>query len=145
MIRTFKPIHVVLALLVLASLTIACEIESSDQSPRRLGELIHVDNTVSPDIAVLAHRYVFAYMSDKVWGFFGATCEKWIEMDYQWETSMSEFEEDGRVKVTYQRKPERLLGLENIVFYVDVDTGEVEGDNESPTGRSGIAEGCDKW
>ena len=100
---------------------------------------------VSPEIAVLAHRLVFAYMSDKTWGFFGATCERWIEMDYEWAKSSSELQSDGRIKVTYARQPDRVLGPAELVFYVNIDTQEVQGDNESETGRSGIAEGCDQW
>ena len=145
MIRSFKPVLASLAVLLSALLVFACQTETSDQLIDQDGTVAYIGGTVSPEIAVLAHRYVFAYMSDKVWGFFGATCEKWIEMDYQWEKSMSQFLDDGRVKITYERKPERIIGPEELVFYVDVDTGEVKGNNLSDTGRSGVAEGCDKW
>ena len=102
---------------------------------------------VSREISVLAHRLVFAYMSDKPWGFFGATCEQWIREDYQWESSMSQQLDDDRVKVTYKRNEDRILGPEVLAFYVDIDTKEVEGDNEpdTDTGRIGVAEGCDQW
>ena len=43
------------------------------------------------------------------------------------------------------RQPDRLLGPDELVFYVDIDSGDVTGDNESENGRSGIAEGCDQW
>lgn len=102
---------------------------------------------VSREIGILAHRLVFAYMSDKPWGFFGATCEKWIQDDYQWESSMGEQLGDGRIKVTYLRNEDRIIGPEQLVFYVDIDTSQVEGDNkpETDTGRVGVAEGCDQW
>ena len=86
-------------------------------------------------------------MSDKPWGFFGATCEKWIEGDYLWDSSMSELLLDGRINITYQRKEDRIVGPEKLVFHVNIDTGEVKGDNkpENDTGRMGAAEGCDQW
>ena len=60
-------------------------------------------------------------MSDKPWGFFGATCEKWIQDDYQWESSMSEQLADGSLKITYLRNEDRIIGPEQLVFYVDID------------------------
>ena len=145
MIRTINAAFAIVAVLIVATAAIACQNDTPRPSNGQEGAATSIDRTVSPEVAVLAHRYVFAYMSDKVWGFFGATCEKWIEMDYQWETSLSEFMDDGRIKITYERKPERIVGPEHLVFYVDVDTGEVVGNNLSDTGRSGVAEGCDKW
>lgn len=102
---------------------------------------------VSREVGILAHRLVLAYMSDKPWGFFGATCEKWIQDDYQWESSMSEQLADGSIKVTYLRNEDRIIGPEQLVFYVDVDSHHVKGDNkpETDTGRTGVAEGCDQW
>ena len=128
---------------VLLAAAVACQLDRFGNNPEPI--IITPTTEVSPEIAVLAHRLVFAYMSDKTWGFFGATCERWIEMDYEWAKSSSELQPDGRIKVTYARQPERVLGPEELVFYVDVDTQEVQGDNESETGRSGIAEGCDQW
>ncbi len=131
--------------ILVASLTLACQTESAENEADVGTGLEEIGGEVSGDIAVLAHRLVFSYMSGKTWGFFGATCEKWIEMDYDWEKSISVQLPDDRVKVTYNLQPERLLGPGQLIFYVDVDTGEVEGDNEPADGRSGIAEGCDKW
>ena len=124
---------------------IACNNEMPQSTPMVADEITPTQTEVSPEIAVLAHRLVFAYMSDKTWGFFGATCERWIEMDYEWDKSSSEQHHDGRIKVTYARQPDRLLGPDELAFYVDIDSGDVQGDNESETGRSGIAEGCDQW
>ena len=124
---------------------IACNNDTSQSTPTTSDDGALTETDVSPEIAVLAHRLVFAYMSDKTWGFFGATCEKWIEMDYEWDKSSSEQYEDGRIRVTYARQSDRLLGPDELVFYVDIDSGDVQGENESETGRSGIAEGCDQW
>ncbi len=124
---------------------IACNNDTSESTPTVADDIVLMETEVSPEIAVLAHRLVFAYMSDKTWGFFGATCEKWIEMDYEWDKSSSEQHDDGRIRVTYARQPDRLLGPDELVFYVDIDSGDVTGDNESENGRSGIAEGCDQW
>ena len=136
----------VFAAIILATLTLfACESGSSGDVVPEASVQETPTSEVSREIAVLAHRLVFAYMSDKTWGFFGATCEKWVEMDYEWVSSMSELQDDGRVKVTYLRQEDRLLGPDQLVFYVDIDSRDVEGDNESETGRSGIAEGCDQW
>ena len=126
---------------------IACDSQTSQSTPTVADETALTETVVSPEIAILAHRLVFAYMSDKPWGFFGATCEKWIEGDYLWDASMSELRPDGRIKITYQRKEDRIVGPEKLVFYVNIDAGEVEGDNkpENDTGRMGAAEGCDQW
>lgn len=140
-----RPIVAVSFALLIGIALIACNNETSQSTLTSPDETAITETEVSPEVAVLAHRLVFAYMSDKTWGFFGATCEKWIDMDYAWEKSSSELREDGRVKVTYTRQPDRLLGPDELVFYVDIDSGEVEGDNEAETGRSGIAEGCDQW
>ena len=124
---------------------IACDNETSQSTATVADEAASTETDVSAEIAVLAHRLVFAYMSNKTWGFFGATCEKWIEMDYEWDKSSTELRDDGQIKVSYARQTDRLLGPDELVFYVDIDSGDVAGDNESESGRSGIAEGCDQW
>ena len=143
--RALKSILPVTAAMLVGAVLIACDRGTSENAPTETDPTAATVTEVSPEIAVLAHRLVFAYMSDKTWGFFGATCERWIEMDYEWDKSSSEMLEDGRVKVTYMRQPDRMLGAEQLIFYVDIDSRDVQGDNESETGRSGIAEGCDQW
>ncbi len=136
------------AFAILVSLTaFACQTETSNRTDDSAESTVTPTAEVSADIALLAHRLVFAYMSDKPWGFFGATCETWIEDDYLWETSMSDVQPDGRIKVTYQRNEDRIIGPEQLVFYVDIDSQEVAGDNkpDTDTGRLGVAEGCDQW
>ena len=143
-----KLLAAVAVTILFSATLVACESEPSDPTASGTNGATAeatIDGEVSPEIAVLAHRLVFAYLSDKTWGFFGATCEKWIEMDYEWDSSVSELQPDGRVRVAYGRQPDRLLGPDQLVFFVDIDSGDVEGDNKSDTGRSGIAEGCDQW
>ncbi len=143
--RGFRSLLAISVALFIGIALIACNNDTSQSTPTVADEVALAETDVSPEIAVLAHRLVFAYMSDKTWGFFGATCERWIEMDYEWDKSSSEQYDDGRIRVTYARQPDRLLGPDELVFYVDIDSGHVQGDNESETGRSGIAEGCDQW
>ena len=143
--RGFRSMLAISVALLIGIALIACNNDTSQSTPTISDESALTETDVSPEIAVLAHRLVFAYMSDKTWGFFGATCERWIEMDYEWDKSSSEQYDDGRIRVTYARQPDRLLGPDELVFYVDIDSGHVQGDNESETGRSGIAEGCDQW
>ena len=143
--RALKSILAVTAAILVGAVLIACDRGTQQNAPTEIDETAATATEVSPEIAVLAHRLVFAYMSDKTWGFFGATCEKWIEMDYEWDKSSSEMLEDGRVKVAYMRQPDRMLGADQLIFYVDIDSGDVQGENKSETGRSGIAEGCDQW
>ena len=143
--RGFRSMPAISVVLLIGFALIACNNEMPQSTPTVADEITPTQTEVSPEIAVLAHRLVFAYMSDKTWGFFGATCDKWIEMDYEWDKSSSEQHDDGRIKVTYARQPDRLLGPDELAFYVDIDSGHVQGDNESETGRSGIAEGCDQW
>ena len=131
--------------ILLASLTLACQRGPTENETEVSTGIEENVADVSGEVAVLAHRLVNSYMSGKTWGFFGSTCEKWIEMDYDWDQSISVQLPDDRVKVTYTLQPDRILGPGHLIFYVDIDTGEVEGDNEPADGRSGIAEGCDKW
>ena len=140
-----RLLSAVLAPILLLSVGIACQSESTSDNGN--GSVSDPTIEVSRELGILAHRLVFAYMSDKPWGFFGATCEQWIRDDYQWESAMSEQLADERIKVTYQRNEDRIIGPEQLIFYVDIDTRDVEGDNkpENPSGRMGVAEGCDQW
>ena len=136
------------AFAILVSITaFACQTETSNGTVGSAESTVTPIAEVSADIALLVHRLVFAYMSDKPWGFFGATCETWIEDDYLWETSMSDMQPDGRIKVLYRRNEDRIIGPEQLVFYVNIDSQEVAGDNkpDTDTGRLGVAEGCDQW
>ena len=139
------PRFIVALGMVVLVLSVACVSSTSKESEGSVEPTATVE--VSPEIAILAHRLVFAYMSDKPWGFFGATCEQWIKDDYLWDKSTSELHGDGRIKITYQRHEDRILGPEQLDFFVNIDTQQVEGDNkpENEAGRMGVAEGCDQW
>lgn len=139
------PRFVVALGMVVLVLSVACVSSTSEESEGSVEPTATVG--VSPEIAILAHRLVFAYMSDKPWGFFGATCEQWIQDDYLWDKSTSELHGDGRIKVIYDRHEDRILGPDQLIFFIDIDTQQVEGDNkpENEAGRMGVAEGCDQW
>ncbi len=128
------------------SLVSACDNDAVDNSDDTR-DASHSENSfVSPEIALLTHRHTVAYLSDKTWGYFGATCDQWLEIDYQWTAEESELLDDGRVSVVYARREERLLGPERLEFVVDLIEPKVQGRNRNQdAARSGISEGCDKW
>ena len=144
---TLKLLFAVMVTIWVLGAVLACQSGSTSNGGYSTASRSTPTTEVSREVGILAHRLVSAYMSDKPWGFFGATCEKWIQDDYQWESSMGEQLADGRIKVTYLRNEDRIIGPEQLVFYVDIDTQDVEGDNkpETDTGRMGVAEGCDQW
>jgi hypothetical protein len=65
-----------------------------------------------------ARETVRAYLETKAWGFFGANCSQWLEMDYSRSAGKTGYEPGAD---SWE------------LTYVRID------------GRSGIAEGCDKW
>ena len=144
---TLNLLSAVMVPIFLLSAVLACQSGSTSNDADSTASQSTPTTEVSREVGILAHRLVFAYMSDKPWGFFGATCEKWIQDDYQWESSMSEQLADRRIKVTYLRNEDRIIGPEQLIFYVNIDSHQVEGDNkpETDTGRMGVAEGCDQW
>ena len=85
------------------------------------------------------------YLETKPWGFFGATCEQWLDIDYKVAEPTATIEQDGRVHVVLDRRPDRSLGPESVKYYVDLDSAEVVGDHSSDDGRLGTTEGCDQW
>ena len=100
---------------------------------------------VSREIALVARQMTVGYLSDKTWGFFGAMCDQWLDIDYTWLPDQAERLEDGRVTAIFQRREERILGPETLTFKVDFDTGAVKGENEIESERLGVTEGCDAW
>jgi hypothetical protein len=91
--------------------------------------------------AVVARDTVLSYLSEKAWGFFGATCDLWVDLDYEFSVRVSGTS-NGVIFVVFIRRPDRDLGSSRLTFRINVD-GSVQGDNLLE--RSGIAEGCDKW
>ena len=144
---SLRLLSTVVTPIFLLSAAFACQSTSTSNDADSTASQSTPTTEVSREVGILAHRLVFAYMSDKPWGFFGATCEKWIQDDYQWQSSMSEQLADGSIKVTYLRNEDRIIGPEQLIFYVNIDSHQVEGDNkpETDTGRMGVAEGCDQW
>ena len=101
--------------------------------------------SASASITSWAVQLVREYLETKPWGFFGATCEQWLDIDYVVTEPTATIGQDGRVHVVLDRHPDRALGPESVKYYVDLDTAEVVGDHSTDDGRLGTTEGCDKW
>ena len=99
----------------------------------------------SAGITSWAVQLVREYLETKPWGFFGATCEQWLDIDYLVAEPTATIGRDGRVHISLDRHPDRALGPESVMYFVDLDTAEVVGDHSSDDGRFGTTEGCDKW
>ncbi len=92
-----------------------------------------------------AHQTVNSFLHEKSWGFFGATCEAWLTMDYELDSSGTLYSNDeGRWVVRFIRAEGRYLGPKSLAYRVHPGTAEVKGDNETP-GRLGKPEGCNRW
>jgi hypothetical protein len=120
-VRITKFLLVTAFSMALLSITAACQ---SDDAPQ-------------PDPVIDQN-----YLSEKSWGFFGATCDRWVELDYEFDAGRTGKSEDGAIVVVFNRRPDRDLGSDTLTFSVSTD-GTVQGDNK--LARSGIAEGCDQW
>ncbi len=84
------------------------------------------------------------YLSDKPWGFFGATCDAWASMHYQStqaDVGFSAIRNEWIVDIP--RKAE-ALGPTVIRYHVDARTGHTLGDAAHNL-HSDFAEGCDKY
>ena len=92
-----------------------------------------------------AVQLIREYLDGKPWGFFGASCEQWLTSDYVVGEPTATIEDDGRVHVVFRRHPDRMLGPEEVKYYVKLDIAEVVGDHRSDTERLGTTEGCDQW
>ena len=99
----------------------------------------------SEGIANWSVQLIREYLSDKPWGFFGASCEQWLEIDYLIEEPSAFIKSDGRIHVEFTRHPDRMLGPDVVKFDVDLDSAHVEGDHADDDERLGTTEGCDKW
>ncbi|MCZ6539860.1 MAG: hypothetical protein O6922_08565 [Chloroflexi bacterium] len=97
---------------------------------------------ISEADAADARDTVVAYLSEKAWGFFGATCDLWVEIDYEFAPVLSGDSPDGATVVVFSRRPDRELGPPTLTFQVN-PSGAIAGENKLE--RSGIAEGCDQW
>ncbi len=132
-----SPALVILVAGVFISVLITLRCVEKQESPP-LGSLIAT--------AAEADEAIMRYLSDKSWGFFGATCDQWLSEDYELSKKMSKYEYDSDVwRVVYTRSFDRIVGSGQLIFMVDASTGSVKGMNERDDGRFGVAEGCDKW
>ena len=123
----------------------ACQSESNndtEQSQRDLSGHTIPLTALSETEAIVARDTVLSYLSEKSWGFFGATCDKWVDLEYEFSPDDSGKARNNVISVVFNRQSNRDLGSLAISFEVRED-GSVQGDNLLE--RSGIAEGCDQW
>ena len=123
----------------------ACQGESNDDTEQSLSDLAGQTiqlTALSETEAMDARDRVLSYLSEKSWGFFGATCDKWVDLDYEFSADDSGKALNDVIRVVFNRQPDRDLGSLTLSFEVRED-GSVQGDNLLE--RSGIAEGCDQW
>lgn len=99
----------------------------------------------SESIANWSVQLIREYLDTKPWGFFGASCEQWLEIDYLINMPTATVESDGRIHVSFHRHPDRMLGPEEVKYHVDLGTSTVTGDHGSTGDRLGTTEGCDQW
>jgi hypothetical protein len=123
----------------------ACQSESNDDTEQSHadppGQVIPL-TPLSETEAMAVRDTVLTYLSEKSWGFFGATCDRWVELDYEFSGDDSVKSLNDVISVVFNRRPDRDLGSLTLSFEVRED-GSVQGDNLLE--RSGIAEGCDQW
>ena len=123
----------------------ACQSESNDDTEQSQSDLAGqtIPLTALSEAEVMEARdTVLSYLSEKSWGFFGATCDKWVDLDYEFSADDSGKAINDVISVVFNRQPDRDLGSLTLSFEVRED-GSVRGDNQLE--RSGIAEGCDQW
>ena len=123
----------------------ACQSESNDDTEQSQSDLAgqNIPLTALSEAEVIQARdTVLSYLSEKSWGFFGATCDKWVDLDYEFSAEDSGKAINDVISVVFNRQPDRDLGSLTLSFEVRED-GSVRGDNQLK--RSGIAEGCDQW
>lgn len=123
----------------------ACQSESNDDTEQSQSDLAGqtIPLTALSEAEVMEARdTVLSYLSEKSWGFFGATCDKWVDLDYEFSADDSGKAINDVISVVFNRQPDRDLGSLTLSFEVRED-GSVQGDNLLE--RSGIAEGCDQW
>ena len=123
----------------------ACQGESNDDTEQSLSDLAGQTiplTALSETEAMDARDRGLSYLSEKSWGFFGATCDMWIDLDYEFSADDSGKALNDVIRVVFNRQPDRDLGSLTLSFEVRED-GSVQGDNLLE--RSGIAEGCDQW
>ena len=123
----------------------ACQSESNDDTEQSQSDLAGqtISLTALSEAEVMEARdTVLSYLSEKSRGFFSATCNMWVDLDYEFSADDSGKAINDVISVVFNRQPDRDLGSLTLSFEVRED-GSVRGDNQLE--RSGIAEGCDQW
>jgi hypothetical protein len=140
-VRITKFLLVTAFSMALLSITAACRSDDAPQPDPVIDQPL-VLIPIPESEAIAARDTSLNYLSEKSWGFFGATCDRWVELDYEFDAGRTGKSEDGAIVVVFNRRPDRDLGSDTLTFSVSTD-GTVQGDNK--LARSGIAEGCDQW
>ncbi len=140
-VRTTKFLLAIAFSIALLGITTACQSDDAPQPDAVVDEL-PVLIPIPESAAIAARDTSLNYLSEKAWGFFGATCDRWVELDYVFDAGRTGESEDGVIVAVFNRRPDRDLGSATLTFSVNTD-GTVQGDNK--LARSGIAEGCDQW
>jgi hypothetical protein len=145
LIGTQKLLLVVVFALAVIFAFGACQSDADDDTEQRQANNAGQNDSfkaISDSDAFAARDTVLDYLSEQSWGFFGATCDKWVDLDYEFSTEDSGKTLNDAIVVVFNRRPDRDLGALALTFEVKPD-GSVQGDNLLE--RSGIAEGCDQW
>jgi hypothetical protein len=92
----------------------------------------------------LATAAVQSYLGTKPWGFFGATCGRWVSMHYQPDQADATYMAHDDEWVVVIPRVAEALGPTLISYHVNAHTGLTYGDPANNT-DSQFAEGCDKY
>jgi|ETN01SMinimDraft_1059929.scaffolds.fasta_scaffold05190_8 hypothetical protein len=144
--------------LALQELTEACEKEGYPSKTKEIiisdtdiknSEPVEQENFVSENAKILtidsANNELMKFLQSKPWGFFGGTCDQWVNMDYDFKKQKSSFiNESNDWKIIWDLKPDKFLGPKTLIYYINSETGSVSGDTNNNQ-NSPISEGCDKW
>jgi hypothetical protein len=84
------------------------------------------------------------YLSDKPWGFFGATCDAWTSMHYRLDRVEVGYSASGNEWIVDIPRTAEALGPVVIRYHVEARSGMTRGDAAHNL-NSDFAEGCDKY
>ena len=144
--------------LALKELTEACEKEGYPSKTKEIiksdkeaknSESVDQENLIRENAKIpsidSANDELMKFLKSKTWGFFGGTCDQWVNMDYDLKKQKSSFiNESNDWKIVWDLKPDKFLGPKTLIYYINSETGSVSGDINNNQ-NSPISEGCDKW
>ncbi|MBM32062.1 MAG: hypothetical protein CL764_04295 [Chloroflexi bacterium] len=144
--------------LALKELTEACEKEGFPSKTKEIiksetevknSESVNQENILRENSKIpsidSANNELMKFLKSKTWGFFGGTCDQWVNMDYDFKKQKSYFiNESNDWKIVWDLKPDKFLGPKTLIYYINAETGSVSGDTNNKQ-NSPISEGCDKW